>query len=478
MVELPDHRPEAVEAARLTGGDDFSVSVFAWSPDGTRLAFVHQPDARRNSWMWSDISILDVESLEVTPLVTSEGAESNPTWSPDGRWIAYQTTGPEIGSAYHLNGLNYVIPSDRGEPRRIAEDLDENPFIAAWTPDGIYLSGWERTNRPVYRVDPGTGRTELFVNTPDRVWAIDFTPDGRHLALVGRTATTLDEVYRSATESFRPERVTNMTEQIEGWELGTSEVISWESNDGTTIEGVLHKPDDFDPSRQYPLLVIIHGGPTGIDYPTPVLGSVYPAHQWLAKGALVLRPNYRGSAGYGEEFRSLNVRNLGVGDAWDVLSGVDHLIAQGIVDTKRMGAMGWSQGGYISAFLTTTTDRFAAISVGAGISNWVTYYVSTDIHPFTRQYLKATPWEDRDLREDLANDLHQPGVDPDPDSTRRDRSAGPDLQRLRALPGAAGCWCRFEADRVQGLRPRHQQAEGTARRPVAQLAVVREVPVG
>jgi dipeptidyl aminopeptidase/acylaminoacyl peptidase len=125
-----------------------------------------------------------------------------------------------------------------------------------------------------------------------------------------------------------------------------------------------------------------------------VLGGVYPANQWLAKGALVLRPNYRGSAGYGEEFRSLNVRNLGVGDAWDVLSGVDHLIALGIVDTERMGAMGWSQGGYISAYLTTTSKRFAAISVGAGISNWVTYYVSTDIHPFTRQYLKATPWED------------------------------------------------------------------------------------
>ncbi|HLB36837.1 MAG TPA: prolyl oligopeptidase family serine peptidase, partial [Gemmatimonadales bacterium] len=87
-------------------------------------------------------------------------------------------------------------------------------------------------------------------------------------------------------------------------------------------------------------------------------------------------------------------RNLGVGDAWDVLSGVDHLVKLGMVDTTRMGAMGWSQGGYISAFLTTTTTRFKAISVGAGISDWMTYYVNTDIHPFTRQYLKATPWDD------------------------------------------------------------------------------------
>jgi dipeptidyl aminopeptidase/acylaminoacyl peptidase len=111
----------------------------------------------------------------------------------------------------------------------------------------------------------------------------------------------------------------------------------------------------------------------------------------------VLRPNYRGSAGYGAKFRALNVRNLGVGDAWDVLSGVDHLVKQGIVDTTRMAAMGWSQGGYISAFLATTTARFRALSVGAGISNWVTYYTNTDIHPFTRQYLKATPWEDAEI---------------------------------------------------------------------------------
>ncbi len=226
---------------------------------------------------------------------------------------------------------------------------------------------------------------------------MDVTPDGRTMALLGQTPTTLAEVYRTEVDQYAPERVTALTAQIAGWDLGSSEMVSWKSRDGTHIEGVLHKPAGFDPSRRYPLLVIIHGGPTGIDYPMPVYGSVYPVHQWLAKGALVLRPNYRGSAGYGEAFRSLNVRNLGVGDAWDVLSGVDHLVHRGMVDTSRMGAMGWSQGGYISAYLTTTSRRFKAISVGAGISNWVTYYVNTDIHPFTRQYLKATPWSDPDI---------------------------------------------------------------------------------
>ena len=159
---------------------------------------------------------------------------------------------------------------------------------------------------------------------------------------------------------------------------------------------MLHKPVGFTSGRRYPLLVVIHGGPTGVSRPIPFASaSTYPIDVWLTRGVLVLEPNYRGSAGYGEKFRSLNVRNLGVGDAWDVMSGIDQLIAQGLVDSARVGAMGWSQGGYISAFLTThDSARFKAISVGAGISDWMTYYVSTDITPFTRQYLGSTPWDD------------------------------------------------------------------------------------
>jgi dipeptidyl aminopeptidase/acylaminoacyl peptidase len=123
----------------------------------------------------------------------------------------------------------------------------------------------------------------------------------------------------------------------------------------------------------------------------------YPSDVWVGRGALVLKVNYRGSAGYGEKFRQLNVRNLGVGDAWDVLSGVDTLVAKGWVDPRRVGCMGWSQGGYISAFLTTSSDRFAAISVGAGISNWATYYYNTDITPFTIQYLGDDPADDPEI---------------------------------------------------------------------------------
>jgi dipeptidyl aminopeptidase/acylaminoacyl peptidase len=217
------------------------------------------------------------------------------------------------------------------------------------------------------------------------------------MAMAAQTPSTLTEIYRTSVARPRLRAVTDMTAQIAEWPLGSSEVIAWQSRDGQEIEGVLWTPPDYDPSRRYPLFVVIHGGPTGTSRPAPVTGGVYPVNAWLAKGAVVLMPNYRGSAGYGEAFRALNVRNLGVGDAWDVLSGVDYLIERGVADPARMGAMGWSQGGYISAFLTTTTDRFAAISVGAGISDWMTYYVNTDIHFFTRTYLKATPWEDPEI---------------------------------------------------------------------------------
>jgi len=398
FVELPDD-PGTAEAKRLTEGADFTVSGFAWSPDREEIAFSHTPDPLINSWLLADISVIDVASGEIRSLVTDEGPQSNPTWSPDGAWIAYQTSTADLNSAFYTNGLFYKVPAAGGSPTQIECDLDEDPMITAWTQDGIFLMGWERTKLRLFHMNPISGRTSAVGSWPDQISSVDFTPDGSTVAIVAREEGSLDEIYRTPIEEFSPEKLTNVTVQIEGWTLGTSEVMSWQSRDGTTIEGVLHRPDDFDPNRKYPLFVVIHGGPTGIDFPTAVTGYVYPVHQWLAKGALVLRPNYRGSAGYGEAFRSLNVRNLGVGDVWDVHSGVDHLVSQGFVDTDRMGAMGWSQGGYISAYLTTTTDRFAAISVGAGISNWVTYYVNTDIHPFTRQYLKATPWEDSDIYE-------------------------------------------------------------------------------
>jgi dipeptidyl aminopeptidase/acylaminoacyl peptidase len=383
----------ASEPERLTEGMEFTVNGFEWSPDGTRIGFGHQPDGTITSR--GDISVLEIESGKITPVVTGPGEEGGFEWSPDGQWLLYSSAGADTTSDYYLNTRLWKIRSTGGgDPVPLAAELDENLWSYWWTEAGIFVVAWQGTDRRIFKVDPESGGHVEFAAAPAQIWGLDFSADERMMLVNASSSTTLPELYLTDASNYVPVRITDFSDQLAGWEIGTSEVVSWTSEDGTEIEGVLHKPADFDPSRKYPLLVVIHGGPTGTDYPMPVLSYVYPVTQWLAKGALVLRPNYRGSAGYGEEFRSLNVGNLGVGDAWDVMSGVDYLVEQGIVDSDRMGAMGWSQGGYISAFLATTTDRFAAISVGAGISNWMTYYVNTDIHPFTRQYLKGTPWDD------------------------------------------------------------------------------------
>ncbi|GAA4407910.1 S9 family peptidase [Nibrella viscosa] len=382
---------------RLTEGT-FTITAFDWSPDGTKIAYSFQPNPLINSSKNSDVAVLDVATKKAMTIVKNPLGDFFAAWSPDSKTILFTTSADDSTSYFYKNNRVFRLAvSGTAQPVQLAKDFDENIGGLIWTPEGIFFSAFQKTNRYLYRLDPATGVAGKLTTNPDLVGGYTFSKDGKQIAYSASSATTLSEIFKSPVARFSPVQLTSMTKQIDGWNTALSEVIRWKSKDGAEIEGVLHKPKNYDPSKKYPLLVMIHGGPTGIDLPTPVPGSVYPVLQWLEKGALVLRPNYRGSAGYGEKFRSLNVRNLGVGDMWDVLAGVEYLEKQGIIDPNRMGCMGWSQGGYISAFLTTNTSRFKAISVGAGISNWMTYYVNTDIHPFTRQYLKATPWQDMEI---------------------------------------------------------------------------------
>ncbi|HEY5824164.1 MAG TPA: S9 family peptidase [Cyclobacteriaceae bacterium] len=381
------------KAERLTEGK-FTVSNFSVSPDGAKVAFTHQPDPLINSFLRSDVSVFDFASKKTTLLVANGSSDALEDWSPDSKEILYTTNLNDSTSNFYMNSKLMVIDISTKATRELAKDLDEDLGGFTWEQTGIYASIWNKTNRPIYKIDAKTGAHSIWLGSPEQIFGISFSKNGDRIAFTGRNGDELTEVFVSSVASPKLEKISDLTDQIKNWKVAQSEVISWKSKDGATIEGILHKPKNYDPSKKYPLLVVIHGGPTGIDTPTPVPSYVYPIVQWLDKGCLVLRPNYRGSAGYGEKFRSLNVKNLGVGDAWDVLSGVEYLNSKGMIDKTKMGCMGWSQGGYISAFLTTNSDVFKAISVGAGISNWATYYVSTDIHPFTRQYLKATPWSD------------------------------------------------------------------------------------
>jgi dipeptidyl aminopeptidase/acylaminoacyl peptidase len=380
------------KAKRLTSGD-FSVMGFDWSPDGKQIAFTRQPNPLINSSLYADIAVLQLDSGTHKTVVQNPSSDFFIRWSPDSRSILFISAVNDTVSYFYKNNRVFIQNLVSGTRREIFTTVDEDKQVIDWNASGIYFSYIDRMRNRLFRFIPSTGeKTEI--NTGLHLPSgFSFSDDGQSMALSGRNYDKLNDVYQGSTNGAL-KKVSNMQAQIAGWNTPVNEVISWKSQDGTEIEGVLIKPSNYDPSKKYPLLVVIHGGPTGIDRPDPAATYVYPIMQWCERGAIVLRVNYRGSTGYGEKFRSLNVRNLGVGDMWDVMSGVDHLIKKGWVDEKRMGCMGWSQGGYISAFLSTNTNRFKAISVGAGISNWMTYYVNTDITPFTRQYLQSTPWSD------------------------------------------------------------------------------------
>jgi dipeptidyl aminopeptidase/acylaminoacyl peptidase len=394
---VSDALQEPVTGTQRTKGREFSVNSFSWSPDGARIAFSATINPDLINSHSSDIFVLTLADNSVKKIVSQAGPDSNPHWSPDGKQIVFSSA---MGNPrfFHANSQLAVIPAEGGTARALTTAFDEQPSLSEWRQDGIYFTALQKTASHLFRVDPVTAKITR-VTSPDNLMLgrATFSQDGKTMAFAAPSATSLNEIYVTDTAKFAPRKVTAMTEQVKDFKLATREVIAWKSQDGTIIEGILLKPADFDPAKKYPLLCIIHGGPTGIDRPTLLDTRYYPSDIWVARGALVLKVNYRGSAGYGEKFRQLNVRNLGVGDAWDVLSGVDHLISKGLVDAGKVGCMGWSQGGYISAFLTTSTTRFAAISVGAGISNWATYYYNTDITPFTIQYLNEDPADDPEI---------------------------------------------------------------------------------
>ncbi len=399
---LPKHTQDSTEKASskpvaLIDSAQFTINTLLWSPDGSKIAFNKQPNPDILSFMSRDIALIDVNSREVSVVVANKGGDNVIDWSPDGKSLLYSSSVDNVTSNFFKNGRYFRIDINGKNNKELGAEFDENLNGLEWTPTGIYATAYQKTVRPLVKVDPKSGKVEKLDYPFARIYGFNLSKSGNQIAIQAENDNTLRDIYLGNIGDTKPTKITNFNKQIENWKYADSEVITWKSEDGAEVEGVLFKPRDYDPNRKYPLLVAIHGGPTGISRPGPIHSYVYPINQWLNKGALVLMPNYRGSAGYGEKFRSLNVRNLGVGDAWDVLSGVTHLEEQGLIDTSRMGCMGWSQGGYISAFITTNSNRFKAISVGAGISNWMTYYVNTDIHPFTRQYLEGTPWNDPEV---------------------------------------------------------------------------------
>ena len=359
----------------LTPKSDFDIQTLSWSPDGRRIAFEAQEQPGYTSDETARIYAVDLATKSVHKLLDEGVPNHKPVWSPDGSQIAFMTI--EKGKpSFPANIEIAVIPSNGGAPTTLTADFDESARLIDWGPDGIYF-GVFQLESAVFRLNPSSRKRER-INPPGSIGfsGVSFSRDHRRAGGLAVRPNLLAEVCVSAVDRFSPAYLTDLNAQRQGFKFATREAIRWKSTDGTEVEGILIKPANYDPARKYPLLVVIHGGPATLDNPSFTPDRDYPIEAFAAKGALLLRPNYRGSTGYGEKFRTLIVGNLGIGPYEDVISGVDFLIGKGMVDKDRLGVMGWSQGGHIAAFAATYGDRFKAASVGAGITDWTTYYVT------------------------------------------------------------------------------------------------------
>jgi dipeptidyl aminopeptidase/acylaminoacyl peptidase len=336
-----------------------------------------------------DISTKKFSKLNITGVFSSDIA-----FSPDGNKIVFSKT-PNDFEYYKWRVEEDLILEiyDLVNEETIMKlsNFDRGVTPIKWTSKGILATWQDKTNYRIGMVSENGAIVPIYDNPVSSMSSADITTNGENTVYINTEENKAAEVYINGVQ------ITNESKIYENRLLSKKELISWKTSDGLIIEGVLSKPYNYEPDKKYPLLVVIHGGPTWASFPIHNMNKLYPIEQFVENGFIVLEPNYRGSSGYGNKFMSSNFRMLGIGDYEDVISGVDYLIEKGIADKEKAGVMGWSQGGYISAFCTTYSSRFKAVSVGAGISNWITYYVNTDITNFTRSYLGATPWDDPEI---------------------------------------------------------------------------------
>ncbi|MEO0602511.1 MAG: prolyl oligopeptidase family serine peptidase [Myxococcota bacterium] len=338
-------------------------------------------------------SYLDSVSPDGTTLVVERRLRDR-HWYTQPDLMALDVTGPKDALEQPLDDQLVSLTAD----------LDQDPLDARWCDQGLVVLVAEGTGGGLYllRADAAPRRLDLGSLVPA---SFHVARSGR-LAFVASDADQLSDVFVTTVDAeSTPERVSHLHEEAADLDLGTLETIEWTSRDGTRVEGVLRKPPGYEPGKRYPLAFVVHGGPAGVSRAWLLEGAdrrYYPSVALASRGVLVLKPNYRGSIGRGQAFLELNAGNLGVGDLWDLESALDTLVDRGMVDPERVGCMGWSQGGYISAMAGLRSDRFAAVSVGAGISDWYTYRVSNDIPQFTDHYLGASPYTDRAIYERTA----------------------------------------------------------------------------
>lgn len=380
---------------QLTDGKDFHIHEFDISNDGKKVVFMATPSSNMADYINGDLYILHIKAGELQKLNVDKLLGGSVCFSPDGSEICYTASIREKG--YYRNHIQdstlEIYDINTGELIQPLTDFDSTVMPLQWTAKGVLIR-WQNKTNYLIGLLAEDGTVEILSEKVDGfIMDASITKDGKHISYNKAITNETFEIY------LDDKKITDENSFFKGKLRSNREIISWKSSDGLEIEGVLSTPVELDTNKKYPLLVVIHGGPAWASFPifSDCFNEKYPIEQFVEKGFIVLEPNYRGSSGYGNEFLKANYRKQGIADYDDVISGVDELVEKGMVDKDRVGVMGWSNGGYVSAFCSTFSSRFKAISVGGGITNWSTHYVNTDIPYFIRRYLGNTPWNDPEI---------------------------------------------------------------------------------
>jgi dipeptidyl aminopeptidase/acylaminoacyl peptidase len=381
------------EPRKLTSGN-YNLAGFNWSPDGSRIAFSHTKTAGANDWTTADVSIIEVASGKVNPLTSTPAAESGPIYSPDGKSIALIATDnpPRWAQSYTVQ----IFAAAGGQPKIMSASFDGQPDISGWSADSkrIYFSEPKGTLTQFYILDVAANRIDEVKTTPAVYGGIDLNRSATMFGFVRQTADTPADVYVASTSDFTPVQISRANADTKLPPVGKTELIRWKSKDGKDIEGLLTYPVGYQAGERVPLILNVHGVPAGVFQQSFIGGrGAYPLATFASRGYAVLRPNPRGSSGYGPEFRRANLQDWGGGDYQDVMTGVDRVIEMGVADPDRLGVMGWSYGGFMTSWIVTQTKRFKAASAGAPVTNLMSFNGTADIPSFVPDYFGGQSWE-------------------------------------------------------------------------------------
>jgi dipeptidyl aminopeptidase/acylaminoacyl peptidase len=366
-----------------------SILGFNWAPDSRSIAFSHvKSSAVADAWL-ADLSIVDLKTEAIRPLVHGPGHHFQAIYSPDGEWIAYSTDPPE--RRFQRAGAVMVVPASGGKPRQLASTPDQNPALLGWSADGksIYVTECHRTLSGLYSV-PFDGTPVRTITQEHRLAGIHLNSSRTVLGFTSEGLTDPPEVYIANVNEeagFSPSRVSTLNQHVLRRLLPRQELIRWQS-DRLEIEGILTYPFGFVKGKRCPLIVMPHGGPAASSTQAfPVKPNMFCRAMWADAGYAVLEPNFRGSLGYGPEFRLALIGDLGGKEFGDIMAGVDHVIDMGVADPEQLGIVGGSYGGYLAAWAPTQTDRFKLAIVSAGMTNMTSFAGTADVGNLVIDYL-------------------------------------------------------------------------------------------